>query len=214
MVLDYYIILGVDPKADLGEIKAAYRKLAHQYHPDKNENDQSAVSKFNLVKEAYETLSNPEKKQAYLEERWLQKAYERQLKTAATKPEHILMRVLQEGNQIRQLDIYRKNNESIREKLSNLLSSDHLTILNDFNETSINDAIVDEMLHVIQMLPASDEQFFLKRLTLINSHLQNDIKDRFLEVENKLFWETWRPAFIILIVVLICILIWGTSLRN
>jgi molecular chaperone DnaJ len=62
---DYYEILGVSKKADEGEIKKAYRKLALQYHPDKNPGDKAAEEKFKEAAEAYEILSNQEKRARY-----------------------------------------------------------------------------------------------------------------------------------------------------
>ena len=62
---DYYDILGVSKNASAEEIKKAYRKLAIKFHPDKNPDDKSAEDKFKEGAEAYEILSNPEKKQRY-----------------------------------------------------------------------------------------------------------------------------------------------------
>jgi len=62
---DYYDILGVAKGADADEIKKAYRKMAIKYHPDKNEGDKEAEEKFKEAAEAYEVLSNPEKRQRY-----------------------------------------------------------------------------------------------------------------------------------------------------
>jgi curved DNA-binding protein len=62
---DYYKILGVGKKATEKEIKAAYRKLARQYHPDVNPNNPQAETKFKEVNEAYEVLSDPEKRTKY-----------------------------------------------------------------------------------------------------------------------------------------------------
>ncbi len=62
---DFYDILGVTKSASAEEIKKAYRKLAIKYHPDKNPGDKSAEDKFKEAAEAYEILSNPEKKQRY-----------------------------------------------------------------------------------------------------------------------------------------------------
>jgi len=62
---DFYDILGVAKGASAEEIKKAYRKLAIKYHPDKNPDDKTAEDKFKEAAEAYEVLSNPEKKQRY-----------------------------------------------------------------------------------------------------------------------------------------------------
>lgn len=62
---DYYEVLGVDKSASAEEIKKAYRKKAIQYHPDKNPGDKEAEEKFKEAAEAYEVLSNPEKRQRY-----------------------------------------------------------------------------------------------------------------------------------------------------
>ena len=62
---DYYDVLGVDRGADSGSLKSAYRKLAMQYHPDKNPGNSDAEKRFKEVSEAYEVLSNSEKRQAY-----------------------------------------------------------------------------------------------------------------------------------------------------
>ena len=62
---DYYEILGVSKSATADEMKKAYRKLAIKYHPDKNPDDKQAEEKFKEAAEAYEVLSNPEKRQQY-----------------------------------------------------------------------------------------------------------------------------------------------------
>lgn len=62
---DYYSILGVNKGASPEEIKKAYRKLAMQYHPDRAGKDPEAEAKFKSITEAYETLSDPQKKSSY-----------------------------------------------------------------------------------------------------------------------------------------------------
>lgn len=65
MPQDYYATLGLKKGADDKEIKSAYRRLARKYHPDLNPNDPAAEAKFKEVGEAYEVLSDPEKRKKY-----------------------------------------------------------------------------------------------------------------------------------------------------
>lgn len=62
---DYYKILGVERNASLDEIKKAYRRLALKYHPDRNPGDKQAEEKFKEINEAYQVLSDPEKRARY-----------------------------------------------------------------------------------------------------------------------------------------------------
>jgi len=62
---DYFKVLGVDRGADAEAIKRAFRKLARQYHPDVNPGDESAEAKFKEISEAYEVLSDPDKRRRY-----------------------------------------------------------------------------------------------------------------------------------------------------
>jgi curved DNA-binding protein len=62
---DYYKELGVEKNASQDEIKKSFRKLAAQFHPDKNNGDKSSEEKFKQINEAYECLSDPQKRAAY-----------------------------------------------------------------------------------------------------------------------------------------------------
>jgi molecular chaperone DnaJ len=63
--MDFYVLLGIEPGASLNDIKRAYRRLARRYHPDINPGDRMAAAQFRQIVEAYETLSDPDRRQRY-----------------------------------------------------------------------------------------------------------------------------------------------------
>ena len=67
MAKDYYQLLGVHKNATEAELKRAYRKLAHEFHPDKNLGNKESEEKFKEINEAYEVLSDPQKR-AYFDQ--------------------------------------------------------------------------------------------------------------------------------------------------
>src|SRR5580658_8652190 len=62
---DFYETLGVSKSANADELKRAYRKLAMQYHPDRNQGDKTAEQKFKDISEAYDILKDDQKRAAY-----------------------------------------------------------------------------------------------------------------------------------------------------
>src|SRR3989441_12051642 len=63
--MDFYIILGIARDATVGDIKRAYRRLARKFHPDINPGDRMAAAQFRQIAEAYETLSDPDRRRRY-----------------------------------------------------------------------------------------------------------------------------------------------------
>jgi molecular chaperone DnaJ len=62
---DHYKVLGVERKASAGDIKKAYRKLARQYHPDRNPGDKKAEERFKEISQAHDVLGDPDKRKEY-----------------------------------------------------------------------------------------------------------------------------------------------------
>src|SRR5690242_15950286 len=63
--MDFYIVLGIERDASVGDIKRAYKRLARRYHPDINPGDRAAAAHFRQISEAYETLRDPERRRRY-----------------------------------------------------------------------------------------------------------------------------------------------------
>merc|ERR1712097_153292 len=85
---DYFKVLGVERSADADTVKRAFRKLARQYHPDVNPDDQDAEARFKEVSEAYEVLSDPEKRRRYEQfgQYWNQKQKKKKKKKKKKNP--------------------------------------------------------------------------------------------------------------------------------
>src|SRR5438445_5926840 len=65
VLMDFYVILGLERGASLNDIKRAYKRLARRYHPDINPGDRMASAQFRQIAEAYETLSDPDRRHRY-----------------------------------------------------------------------------------------------------------------------------------------------------
>src|SRR5947199_9730091 len=63
--MDFYVILGLERGATLADVKRAYKRLARRYHPDINPGDRMAAAQFRKIAEAYETLSDPDRRRRY-----------------------------------------------------------------------------------------------------------------------------------------------------
>ena len=63
--MDFYVVLGIDRDATLADVKRAYKKLARKFHPDINPGDRRAAAQFRQIAEAYETLSDPDRRRRY-----------------------------------------------------------------------------------------------------------------------------------------------------
>ncbi|MDX2003347.1 MAG: J domain-containing protein [Chitinophagales bacterium] len=105
---DYYQILGVSKTATADEIKKVFRKLAKQYHPDKNPGDKKAEERFKEMSEAYEVLSDPEKRKKYDQLGANYQAY----KNAGGAGEEFWQQYTQQGQQGRGQTFYGGQGES------------------------------------------------------------------------------------------------------
>src|SRR6478609_2524648 len=63
--MDFYIVLGLERGANVSDIKRAYKRLARRFHPDINPGDRMAAAQFRQIAEAYETLSDPDRRRRY-----------------------------------------------------------------------------------------------------------------------------------------------------
>ncbi|HEV8504828.1 MAG TPA: J domain-containing protein [Chitinophagaceae bacterium] len=213
MLKDYYQILQIEPHSTLAEIKQAFRRLALIYHPDKNPNDKYAEVQFNEIKEAYEVLTNPVKKENYLQQRWYNQSIGKRRTAEIITPVSILKLVLELERYVSRLDVHRMNKEGLSDYIDELLSTDTIKSLKHFNEPEINRQIVASTLSAMQPLTIK----FVGKLTQRLESLADDETSlrrtrTFLRAREKAFlWDRYKVVVIILFTILICLLIYFTS---
>jgi curved DNA-binding protein CbpA len=214
-IKDYYKILELEPSATLTEIKKAYRKLAQHFHPDKNSNDQYALIHFAEIKEAYEVLTNPSKKEYYLQQRWYQQSLGKtKFKDKPVTPPVILKQFLELDKYISTLDTFRMDQEGLYEHVKDILSDDIIDALKKFNEPEINQEISKIVLRLAKFLRQQQIEDVAKRLNKLCDKQDITIQEIDLFVQrhkrkNRL--EKYKGGIIILITVVISLLIYFAS---
>ena len=210
MLKDYYQILQIQPHSTLAEIKQAFRRLALIYHPDKNPNDKYAEVQFNEIKEAYEVLTTPVKKEDYLQQRWYNQSIGKRRTLETITPVSILKLVLELEQYVSRLDVHRMNKGGLSDYLDQLLSTDTIECLKQFNEPEINKQIITSALSAMRPLTIKFAGKLPERLAaLTNDEISLQRIKSFLKNRKRAFlWERYKIAVLILFTIFICLVIY------
>ena len=194
-VKDYYKTLNVPAQASIEEIKKAYRLLAQQYHPDKNNNDPYSIPYFSEIKEAYETLTNPVKKDRYLQELWYNRANCNKRTREVIPPVTILKEVLEFEKYTSTMDVFRMDKERLFSYINELLSEDTISQLLQFNEPEINQQIVLTLLKPVRLLKSEKALLLTERLSKIttgNNKIHLLISDTIRKIQREEKWKKYE----------------------
>jgi DnaJ-domain-containing protein 1 len=130
MPKDYYAILGVTPLATPEELRRSYRRLAMEWHPDRKGGDPGAALRFHELREAYQTLSDPVRKDAWLQERWyLRSMGVRTEQKSADRPVELLKACISYEQELAMTDPHRINAGNILARLRNMMTRDAMEML-------------------------------------------------------------------------------------
>jgi curved DNA-binding protein CbpA len=208
---DYYTILRLESSATLPEIKKAYRKLALQYHPDKNQQDLYSAAQFSEIKEAYEVLTNPSKKEYYLQQRWYNQSIGKRKTQDIITPVTVLKQSLELEKHVSALDVFRMDKEGLQQYILELFPDSTIEELNKFNEPDTNREIIATILKAMRPLP----QLYTVPIILQLEKLAGDdesartaVTTFIQKTTRKSRREKYSLLFIIAATLILCLLIW------
>ena len=205
---DYYLLLNVKPGADVISIKRAFRKLAHTYHPDKTGLNSLNHDYYTELQEAYSTLTDPGKREAYHYQRWLEKATGNELDNALSAVE-ILKLFLQVEKNISQSNQFNIDTYRMGRQLISLFSTTRLRIISGEQDPQLVSSVNKIALTLAGMINISD-------INLLADHLEKNLPDwnkyekdwqdliRKKEYKNKI--NSLRVPIALAIALLLCIL--------
>lgn len=182
------------------------------YHPDKNSDDPYALARFTEIKEAYEVLTNPQKKELYLQDRWLYKASGKKVGEELITAPAVLVKCLEFNKQIAAMDIHRMNYKGVAERIANLLNDDTISILHKQQETDVIASIVASTLKSIQPFPYAAAKPVARQLLKLSAHHLPDwekhIQQQLQQQQQQEKWKWLNPLLIVLLTIALCSLIY------
>jgi molecular chaperone DnaJ len=210
-IKDYYKILMVEPGATEVDIKKAYRKLALQYHPDKNGDDLYAAATFSEIKEAYEVLNNAKKRNKYLQERWYNKATGNTTTAEIITPITLLKQALLLEKETASMDVFRMDDKLLYYQIDALLTEEAMNTLIRFNDISINEQLIKTIVKILPLLPYTLALSITNRLLLLQTNdatIKDTINDTIQLIGKKEKWQQYQWILIVLATLMICGIIW------
>jgi len=213
---DYYSILELKPSATLPEIRKAYRRLAQLHHPDKNNNDPLSQAMFAAIKEAYEVLTDPAKKEYYLQQRWYDQSIGKRKTQDIITPVTILKQTLELERYTSQLDVFRMDKQGLQEYMLGLFTDATINTLHTFNEPATIREILAIAIRSMKPLPWAyttpviDQ---LKKLAGKDEQAQVQLTGFEQQHQKTARRDKYSLIAIILLTVALCLLIWLAGSR-
>lgn len=204
---DYYRILEISPVAGQTEIKKSYRRLALKYHPDKNPENNFASAMFSEVQEAYTTLSEPDRRRKYDEQRWLSGMTSRSSGQQLITAEWILQECRKLSIHMSSIDTYRMDHNALYEYVLILLSDPHIAVLQ--NEPS------EIRHHITRLIISSSRSIRHPYMEMIagkvqplcsdNKALMDTLAAQVLQSKNQAGQNKYAPWAVVLITLALCV---------
>lgn len=188
------------------DIKKSFRRLAHEFHPDKNPDNVFAEARFREIHEAYTVLSHEERRALYDYERWLSGRFTRQ--AAILTPAYLLQEVQKLNAHIAEIDVYRMNKELLHQYLMFLFSDEKIAIIQLKADTDTVNALVAAIMQTVAVLPHYFALAVLQRLKETTAAYPYESKRIDLMINKRrreAQWQRLFPWLALLVTLLLCL---------
>ena len=207
MTKDYYKILGIPPAATLQEIKRSFRRLALQYHPDKNAGSAIAEAHFIEIQEAYKVLSDARQREAYNYKRWFNRVQKQPFASQPLTPDGVLKECTQVQQYVAAMNVFHINYDAVSHHIRQLLTARTIRLLQEYNKVTTNRAIITALLQAIEPLP---QHYFtpianlLDQLAGEDATAQTTIARARQQKKQQYVWHRYKWVLVLLITLAIC----------
>lgn len=210
---DYYKILEVNHAATYADIKKSYRRLALQYHPDKNFGNQLYEAKFREIQEAYQVLSDLKKRNDYNGLRSYHFEAEKK-KPPQVSPQSILSQTIDFRRKIAVLDPDRMNKLALFQQIEHLLARQNIIILQQNNDQKLNRRIIEEILFCSRFLPFAHVERICFKLTAVagtDNTMYHKIYNFSKEIRLRRTWDKYKVLAAVIFAFILCVAIYVIS---
>lgn len=211
MLTDHYAVLGLSPAANPNEIKTAYRRLARMHHPDLNPGTAEATDQFRAIQLAYETLTRPHLRQAYLEKRWYAQYHHQRMEAQALTLERILQQSIELERFVAALDPNRLDQKGLYHHIKDRLTDWEFIDFNIHKERDTVTTVLSLILLACQPLALDNCEAIHQQLTNWLSRNQADtllLRDWLEKKARAERIQKWWPVWALLLTIAIAVLIW------
>ena len=211
---DYYKTLEVTPAATALQVRKSFRQLALRHHPDKNPGNAVAEAKFKEIQEAYEILSDPEKREEYNYKRWYNRSLKKQFSNEPLNPVSILAECIRLNNYMLTVNVFRIDYDGLSYHIRQLLSDKNVAILQQAGDKDIKGRVIEKLLQSTGALPFR----YIEPIALLllriagNDHLLIEQINNFIrQHKQKTNWQKYRVVWVVAITLLLCWVIYKIS---